>query len=397
MQVSFSFSYIAANLFCMALLTLLSFCTRNVEHEEADAKWFVAAMHAMTLFFGLDSLWALLQATAYPRSQLAVAAINVPMGIVLNIACSSFYIYVMMREHWGVCDTLRKRWASGAFGLVCSVAMLVMALVDLDLVSTPDGSLTTLFKVLFLVAPSTYCLLVVVFSAIGLWRHRSLPDLQLYIMMTIFPLLMFIAGYVQTMVVAAPLYAYFATLGFSYMFISFTMERIMTDPLTELMQRGWMLRLFKSTRLTGEGSRGGYLFMIDLNGLKTINDAHGHLEGDKAIRTVGLAIGDAVSSFEAPGYACRYGGDEFMIIAYVGDDEGADRLVARIRNRISTHAVELDLKVEPQIAVGYHSLGTRGFSEEVLVLTDKIMYADKRRAEAEGRGRGPRHGPLPLP
>ncbi len=274
----------------------------------------------------------------------------------------------------------------GALGVVCSLVMIVMPVIDVGLVATSAGELTPAFQLVFLLGPAIYGLVVIVFSAIGMWRHRGLPDQQLYIMLTIFPLLMIVGGVIETTVVEAPLYAYFATAGLGYMFIAFTMQRIMTDPLTGLMQRGWMRRKLETHRLTGGGARGGYVFMIDLNGLKATNDAHGHVEGDKSISTVGRAINDTIRSSDIPGYACRYGGDEFLIIACVYNDEGADDLVRRIRERIRRYAVELDLRTEPQIAVGYHKLGDGGLDEETLRQTDKIMYADKRRSEAEDRG-----------
>jgi diguanylate cyclase (GGDEF)-like protein len=51
------------------------------------------------------------------------------------------------------------------------------------------------------------------------------------------------------------------------------------------------------------------LLVLDLDGLKTLNDLHGHLAGAEAVRTVGHII---QSHLPASAFACRYGGDEFV-------------------------------------------------------------------------------------
>jgi diguanylate cyclase (GGDEF)-like protein len=84
-----------------------------------------------------------------------------------------------------------------------------------------------------------------------------------------------------------------------------------TDDLTGLHN----LRAFeRRLREAVEAARGNgsplSLLVLDLDGLKALNDAHGHLTGADAVRTVGGII---ASHIPRAAFACRYGGDEFVV------------------------------------------------------------------------------------
>ena len=58
-----------------------------------------------------------------------------------------------------------------------------------------------------------------------------------------------------------------------------------------------------------------YLFMIDMNRFKRINDTFGHVEGDKAILMTADALREACSELHRKIVIARYGGDEFALVA----------------------------------------------------------------------------------
>jgi diguanylate cyclase (GGDEF)-like protein len=76
------------------------------------------------------------------------------------------------------------------------------------------------------------------------------------------------------------------------------------------------------------------LLMIDVDGLKQVNDSAGHEAGDRLIRRVAAAIGQELRSSD---FAARWGGDEFAIVALNTDREAAhasaERLLAAVRRQ----------------------------------------------------------------
>lgn len=103
------------------------------------------------------------------------------------------------------------------------------------------------------------------------------------------------------------------------------------DPLTGLANRA----AFRARLETGGA---GALLLLDLDGFKGINDAHGHAAGDACLAVLGERLGDA---FGDALIAARLGGDEFAILL---PDTGEARLAAA--RRIARRTQMLSLPVE---------------------------------------------------
>jgi two-component system cell cycle response regulator len=122
------------------------------------------------------------------------------------------------------------------------------------------------------------------------------------------------------------------------------------------------------------------LLMMDLDGLKQINDAHGHAMGAHIISEAGRMIGEIVNPI---GQACRYGGDEFVAYLLGHDREGALAIGEQIRTAIAGHAFRKDEKsLNLSISIGVAVLAgaardVEGFNR----LADEALY----RAKAKGR------------
>ncbi len=127
------------------------------------------------------------------------------------------------------------------------------------------------------------------------------------------------------------------------------------------------------------------VMFLDLDGLKLINDAHGHPVGAYTISEVGRLIGKVVAPLVNGGAACRFGGDEFA--AFLPNlDKSRGRLVAEeIRRSIATHRFEKDgVVVKPTISVGVAAFPSDGKTPEVLLRkADEALY----RAKKTGRDR----------
>lgn len=78
--------------------------------------------------------------------------------------------------------------------------------------------------------------------------------------------------------------------------------------------------------------------MLDLDRLKSLNDAHGHLAGAEAVRTVGQLIAAGVPG-EA--VACRYGGDEFVVALPRTTRDRARQIAEGLRHAVQATAATL--------------------------------------------------------
>jgi two-component system cell cycle response regulator len=109
-----------------------------------------------------------------------------------------------------------------------------------------------------------------------------------------------------------------------------------TDPLTGLLNRRAADEQLQHeyARARRYGSPLAVL-LIDLDGLKGINDLRGHAAGDRVLRGAATAIGQSLRGSD---YGARWGGDEFLVLAPHTSRAAACRLAARIATQITTRA-----------------------------------------------------------
>ena len=93
-----------------------------------------------------------------------------------------------------------------------------------------------------------------------------------------------------------------------------TKRRAQLDPLTEAHNRFFLEEIRPSL---AQEPASGSIVLIDVDGLKTINDTEGHEEGDKAIWTIATAIKKLIRGND---YLIRWGGDEFLVILPAMDE-----------------------------------------------------------------------------
>lgn len=161
------------------------------------------------------------------------------------------------------------------------------------------------------------------------------------------------------------------------------------DVLTQLRNRAFYTEEVSRIRRKGPWPLG--VLAIDLNGLKIINDEHGHAAGDAMLRRAGEVLAKAVDPVHC---AARVGGDEFIVLMPGVDERG----VLAVQDRIQSLA-EINNQFYPgqhlSLAMG-HAVCQSGESvEDALQRADLAMYDAKRRyydahAHADRRSPHPR-------
>jgi diguanylate cyclase (GGDEF)-like protein len=115
--------------------------------------------------------------------------------------------------------------------------------------------------------------------------------------------------------------------------------------------------------------------MIDVDGLKAINDSAGHLRGDEVLRSVGRVILGSVRGVDS---AYRYGGDEFLIMLPETDFIGAYVVAEKIREGVEEVSESLGTEATTSVSIGLVSYPEDGSSsEELMTAADRAMYQAK--------------------
>lgn len=155
------------------------------------------------------------------------------------------------------------------------------------------------------------------------------------------------------------------------------------DPLTGLLNR----RRFRSeldqyvSFAARYGGRGAVM-VIDIDGLKEVNDRYGHQAGDTLIRRVAEILRERVRTTDL---VARLSGDEFAVLMPQSDTAGALQLGEDLRAQV-VEGMPLNTELSgATISVGITMFGGQdgAGAESVLVAADQAMY----QAKAEGRNR----------
>lgn len=150
------------------------------------------------------------------------------------------------------------------------------------------------------------------------------------------------------------------------------------DSLTDLRNRAFFFNAVDREVLRSRRFRRGFcLLMMDLDGLKAINDRYGHYQGDLVLRAVAHVIRTGLRGVDV---AARYGGDEFVALLPETDPAGAYLVAEKIRQAASEMVVGArGLEIKTSLSIGVVSYPDDGrTADELMIAADQAMYSSKR-------------------
>jgi diguanylate cyclase (GGDEF)-like protein len=158
-----------------------------------------------------------------------------------------------------------------------------------------------------------------------------------------------------------------------------------SDPLTGLSNYRRLLDVLESeTERTNRTGRPFSVLLLDLDGLKKINDSYGHLVGSRAI----CRLADILRIHcRAVDTAARYGGDEFALVLPESTQDDAHRVATRIREVLAGDDEQPSLSASIGISV-YRGDGER--IEKLLSEADQNLYAEKAKRGKRAAAPNPR-------
>ncbi|QIR16074.1 diguanylate cyclase [Shewanella aestuarii] len=157
-------------------------------------------------------------------------------------------------------------------------------------------------------------------------------------------------------------------------------EQTTTDSLTGVKNRAMFdRRLIAEGRISRRQQTPMALLMIDIDRFKNINDKHGHLAGDYAIKTIAHALSENLK--RPTDLVSRFGGEEFAIILPNTDETGALQVAEVIRNAVDSFTIHWDnndIPLTVSIGVSVAVIESDKHPTALLEHADKALYLAKR-------------------
>ena len=162
-------------------------------------------------------------------------------------------------------------------------------------------------------------------------------------------------------------------------------QLVATDPLTGLANYRRLIEAIEfEIKRYGRSGRPFAVLLFDLDGLKKLNDAHGHLVGSRALCRLAEVLRAHSRQIDTP---ARFGGDEFAVVLPETSSTQAQQIAARIRDRIASDGENPPISA----AVGTAVFPDDGDSiDAVLSAADRALYGMKRLSAAAASQQGAR-------
>ncbi len=157
-------------------------------------------------------------------------------------------------------------------------------------------------------------------------------------------------------------------------------RKAMLDPLTQLWNRAGLNHFLPRHQQQADdlGLQLGVLF-CDLDYFKKINDSHGHAAGDQVLWETARRISAAVRPQDV---VTRSGGEEFVVVLQVHDQQELLQIAERIRSAMSNKPLDIDgLHIKLTISIGATLRTAQDAPNDALKRADQALY------QAKGNGR----------
>lgn len=127
------------------------------------------------------------------------------------------------------------------------------------------------------------------------------------------------------------------------------------DPITGVYLRGYAMQQFhQHLKRSHRNNLPVSALMVDMDHFKAINDKHGHIVGDEALREVGGLLREAIRETDC---VARYGGDEFLVVLPDTPAEGAVMVAQRLLDQVKNVSVgDKKAKIKLELSVGCATL-----------------------------------------
>ena len=370
--------YCTINIFCLAILgTILGRILRSSDKRVSQVtySWFIISS---IILCSSDLLWGIIDFSyQWQFSEAIDFAVNSIYHVFTIVVSYLWFLYAESEQESRTIST-KIGWGISMIPLIMDI-VLILSSYKFDSVfrisengEYERGQLYVLH--IFI------CFFYIIFTSIKAFVRSFRKDnymrkdkLRSIASFCVFPL---ISGVLQVLFVGSPMISAGVTFASLQVYVSSREQLISVDPLTKLNNRTELVRFLDNKMKNRSPGKDLYLFIMDLDYFKKINDKYGHIEGDTAITIVADALKIIVRKTNF--FVCRYGGDEFVIVGEVKSDFNPGEFREEINRTLKEESEKHGKEYTLHMSVGYFKHNPEIHSvAEFISAADKYLYKQK--------------------
>lgn len=377
--------YIEINLIGIILLFIMLFSINSAYFDvDKIGKLLFKNMLMVNMFvFVFDIGMSLLDGKMFAGARTLLIVFTVLYLIFNPVACLVWALYGDYKLHGDIKALKNRMWLYlipvfiSSIVIVCSIFTGWVFNIDENNIYN-RGSLSLVVPIISAIYP----ILITIMAFVKLSGGDKSLNKEVYLNIFVFPALPAIGTVLQMMVYGLPLIWICMTLSIFIIFVNIQNKQLLIDKLTGVYNRYYLeYRLDYTMKNLDEGSD-LYVLMVDIDRFKNINDSHGHLEGDLAIKAVASCLCQACKK---QGDVARYGGDEFLIMYKCKKDNDISTLIDSIKSAVADMNLKNYLPFQIEISVGYCKFDVESIEDisSFVEKADEQMYINKKNREAQ--------------
>ena len=367
---------IELDLLCLVMLYAIAHQSLANVNQQMNRVLFRTLVYGVMNQLALDVLWLLVEGHRFPGAITANRVINalyLAGGVILGCI---WYLYVL--ETLGYTITRRLQTVVMLPGLFFLVLNVVSIWTGWVFTVSPENVYAH-GPLFWLQTIGAYGMLAIplVHLVVRLIRRVTPPPRNVVLNLLSFYFIPIIGAIVSLFYTGMPGSWTCAAISLVLLYINDQDREIIRDGLTGLNNRKTLDGVFPEYVKTGEPL---YLFMMDLDRFKQINDTYGHPVGDQALVAAASLL--SASMVGRKGILVRYGGDEFLIMGFFEDDAGADGFKQAILQRFDDYRREHKPPYWFAMSIGYSRHRPGQTLEALIDQADHALYQEKQRTKA---------------
>lgn len=372
--------YIEVNSLCLLIMALILIKLWTGSDLRDRQIWFSTVLVVNIVACLLDIVWVLVDNGVAEIGNAGRYGINALYYASASVGSYCWFIYSERMQASRFASTRRGLLAS-AVPLFVSIALIALSFrtgwilsIDADGGYHRGDWYYVQFSIVY-----GYGAITAAHALANAFKKENFAQRSQYLALASFVAFPLVGITLQAFLPGVPLTSVGVAFALLWIYLDMQEQKISLDPLTQLNNRTQLARYVSNRMKHRDPSRPLYLFIIDIDRFKSINDTYGHVEGDRALQRLAEAMRTAFAGSSC--FLARYGGDEFVLVAEGIDESGAKLVGAALNAELSRLGEREHSPYAMKASVGFAqcSSSTRTLQDFIHAADEQLYLAKQAR------------------